>query len=124
MRERAVVPIVPTDAPLHVDGRTRFVAVSPPFLDDNGTPLIGRTVSVSIVPNDRANVINPALSGYAVSIGEGRYSRAFFPELLVAHLAPHAHGVVLVRWEMRGRPYVFVRHRVVWRTDSFPPAAR
>lgn len=117
---RPLVPIVPSDVPLFVDGRTPFVAVSPSMVNARGALLDGRTCEMSLVDPTTKAVIDGTLHGYAVGIGGGQYSRAFVPRALVQHLVSYAGRRVCLKSQVLGEPPHFTMMRVVWQTPEFP----
>lgn len=112
--------VVPADPPLLVDGHTPFVARTPVLLDARGNPVEGRTVEVALVANTDGPPIHPTLSGFAVPVGGGVFTRAFTPRALSLHLADYAGRPVYLRSAPLGDVPTLTRYRVVWQLDLFP----
>lgn len=112
--------VVPADPPVLVDGHTPFVARTPALLDSRGRPLVGRTVEIALVADTGSGPIHDTLSGFAVDIGDGVYTRVLSPRALYLHLADYAGRVVMLRAKTSGESPVFTRYRVLWQASGYP----
>jgi hypothetical protein len=103
---------------LTVDGRTNAVL----FIDGlHGLPPEAQ-VTFALVTLEREDLapIHPALSGLAVRVGDGRYSRGFLARDLMLRLQRWAAHTIYLRVTVRGREPIYRPLTVLWALSDGP----